>query len=135
MPEGTRALSNLKNMLLEAATVCNVSIKPTCAWEYIGLILDRKYWITILFAEPQTLWFSTCCSLDPKKARQLGIELEEKSDDPGGYHWETGADLESEEIHFFSRSKESQMKWLEEFLRKCLSKARSIESSEQPEGK
>jgi len=41
-------------------------------------------------------------------------------------------DLDSEVVHFFARSKLSQMQCLEEFLRECLTQARSIETPDQP---
>src|SRR6185437_13496342 len=40
MPEGLRALSNLMNMLFEAATTCKVSVKKRGGWDYMGLDLE-----------------------------------------------------------------------------------------------
>jgi hypothetical protein len=51
---------------------------------------------------------------------------------PGRYRWWRSAELNSEPIHFFARSKVSQMEWLEKFLRECLTLARSIETPDQP---
>jgi hypothetical protein len=134
MPEGLRALSNLMNMLFEAAGACKVPVKKGAGWDYIGLNLDgQKYWVGVNFAEPEKLWFGTRSRIDPEAASKLGVgELAEESWIPGRYRWWRGVELDSESVHFFSRSKVSQMQWLEGFLRECLTQARSIETPDQP---
>jgi hypothetical protein len=134
MPEGLRALSNLMNMLLEAAAACKVPVQKAVGWDYIGLHLDgRKYWVGVDFAEPEKLWFRTRCRIDSEAAARLGVgEMTEDSWVPGRYRWWRGVELDSESVHFFSRSKVSQMQWLEDFLRECLAQARSIETPDQP---
>jgi hypothetical protein len=134
MPEGIRALGNLMNMLSEAATGCKVSLRTSASADYMGFNLDGvKYWIGINFSEPEKLWFGTRCRIDPEATAQLGVgQLAEESWIPGRYRWWRGAELDSEEIHFFSRSKVSQMQWVEGFLRECLAMARSIETADQP---
>jgi hypothetical protein len=134
MPEGLRALSNLMNMLVEAAAACKVTVKKAASWDHIGLNLSGlKYWVGVDFWEPEKLWFGTRCRIDPEAARQLGVgELGEENWVPGRYRWWRGVELDSEAVHFFSRSKVSQMQWLEGFLRECLAQARSIETPDQP---
>lgn len=135
MPEGLRALSNLMNMLVEAAGACGVSVKKLPGWNEFGVYLDgRKYWVGVNLTEPEYLGFTTCyCKIDPQKAANLGVgELGEESWVPGRHRWERWVELDSESVHFFARSKVSQMQWLEEFLRECLALARSIESPHQP---
>ena len=133
MPEGLRALSNLMNMLMEAARACKVSVKTSAAWNYNGLNLDgNKYWIGINYDDPENLWFSTRCKINPELARKLDGTVTEEGWVPGRYRWHKSAELGSEAIHFFSRTKVSQMEWLEGYLRGCLEQARSIETSDQP---
>jgi hypothetical protein len=134
MPEGVRFLPNLLNMLYEAAAAAKVAVHKSASWENIGANLDgRKYWIGVIYSEPGTLWFGTRCRIDREAARRLGVgEVTEESWVPGGYRWWRGADLNSEPIHFFSRSKVSQYEWLEKFLSECLTQARSIETPDQP---
>jgi hypothetical protein len=134
MPEGLRALSNLMNMLFEAAGACKVSVKKSSGWDYLGLTLDSmKYWVGIDFSDPEKLWFSTRCRIDPEATAKLGVgKLKEATWVSGGYRWFRGVELDSESIHFFARSKVSQMQWLEAFLRECLAQARSIETPDQP---
>jgi hypothetical protein len=134
MPEGLRALSNLMNMLFEAAAACKVSVKKQAGWDFIGLTLDgRKYWVGVFFSDPEKLQFATRCRIDPEKAAKLGAgELTEENWVPGRYRWWREVELDSESIHFFSRSKVSQMQWLEDFLREYLAQARLIETPDQP---
>jgi len=134
MPEGLRALSNLMNMLYEAADACKVSVKKQHGWSDIGLYLDgKKYWVGVNFSEPEYLYFNTCCRIDAEAAARLGAgELKEESWVPGRWRWMRWVELDSEAVHFFSRSKVGQMQWLEGFLRECLTLARSIETADQP---
>lgn len=134
MPEGLRALSNLMNMLFEAASACKVSVKKGAGWDFIGLTLDGlKYWVGVFFDEPEKLWFGTRCRIDPEAAARLGVgEMAEENLVPGRHRWWRAVELDSESIHFFARSKVSQMQWLEGFLRECLAQARSIETPDQP---
>lgn len=137
MPEGFRALSNLLNMLFEAAAACKVSAKKSTGWVpawNIGINLDgAKYWLGMNSSEPETLWFGTRCRIDPEAAARLGSgEVSEDNSIPDSYRWWRGAELNSESVHFFSRSKVGQMRWLESFLRECLAMARSIEIPGSP---
>lgn len=136
MPEGLRALSSLMNMLFEAASACGVSVKRVPEWDAIGFYLDgRKYWVGVIYNDSAYLTFKTnLVKIDMEAALNLGVgELDEEvSWVPGRQRWMRWVELDSEEIHFYSRSKLSQMQWLEEFLRDCLFKARSIESPDQP---
>ena len=134
MPEGLRALTNLMNMLVEAASACKVTVKKKPNWEDIGLYLDgQKYWVGVHYWEPEKLWFGTRCQIDPEASTKLGFgEMEQDSWVPGHYRWWRGVELDSESVHFYSRTKVSQMQWLEEFLRECLCQAKSIETLDQP---
>lgn len=135
MPEGLRAFTNLMNMLVEAALACRVTVKKSANWEHMGVYLDgRRYWVGITLEEPEKLWFMTCGQIDKTAASKLPIgELcNEGSWVPGEWSWEVGAELDSEAIHFFARTKVGQMEWLTAFLRDCLAKARSVETPNQP---
>ncbi|MGH7226494.1 MAG: hypothetical protein ACRELF_25030, partial [Gemmataceae bacterium] len=100
----------------------------------IGINLEgKKYWLGVNSAEPETLWFGTYhCRIDPVEAARLGVgDVEEDSKVPGFYRWWRGVELNSESVHFFSRSKVGQLRWLENFLQECLKMARSIETPDQ----
>lgn len=137
MPEGLRDLASMLDMLFEAAAACKVTAKRAVYWEpswSIGINLEgKKYWFGVNSAEPETLWFGTYrCRIDPEKAARLEGEVVEDKSVPGSYRWWRGVELNSEVVHFFSRSKVGQIRWLEIFLRECLDMARSIESADQP---
>ena len=133
MSEGVRALSNLLNMLLEAASGCKVSVKRAVGWGYSGINLEGlKYWVGIIHDDPKKLWFRTRCRIDPDAAARLGVgKLTEEDFAQGGHVWWRSEELYSEETHFFSRSKVGQIRWLENFLQECLKMARSIEIPDQ----
>ena len=134
MPDGLRALSSWLNMLREAAAACKVKkTRLSDGWNYNGVSLDGgKYWIGFIHDDPEKLYFSTFSRLDTEAAARLGIPLIKDIRALGDLSWSKSVELESESVHFFSRSKVSQMEWLESFLRECLSVARSIETPDQP---
>lgn len=129
MADGIRALRGLLDMLEEIAAFCKVSAKKVTSWDSIGFQLDRKYWIGVVYDEPAQLRFQTeGCRIDPQKAATVGVgAVIEKEWAPGGHVWRRIAELYSEEIHFYARSRASQMQWLEAFLRESLVVARQIE--------
>ena len=134
MPDGLRAVSSLLNMLMESAVACKVPVKRSAGWDYLGVSLaGGKFWVGVTFAHPETLWFATYCRIDHDRAIRLARgEVVEEGEAWGGYSWQYGVELDSEEAHFYSRSKVSQMQWLEEFLRDCIVTAGSIEGADQP---
>jgi hypothetical protein len=120
-------------MLLEAAGPCSKGPpKKSAGWDYAGIKLDGdKFWVGVDFSDPEKLWFGTRCKIDPGKvkARKYPGEVHEDSWVVGGYRWWYGKELDSESVHFFSRSKVGQQEWLQGFLNECLKMARSIETS------
>jgi hypothetical protein len=131
LTEGAKALRSFLVMLLEAANGCQVTAKRYMDLDENGFILaDGKYWIGLQLQEPQKLWFATRCRIDPVAAGHLEgtVEKGRWSWVDGEYSWWRGADLESEDVHFYHRSKVGQIQWLEKFLRECLDMARRIES-------
>jgi hypothetical protein len=129
---GIQALQNLLDMLYEVASACKVQAEKQTSWEDIGYNLDkRKYWVGIHYPDqPVSLAFFTRCPIDKSKAERLGIgqvrtDVVWAADKMAWANW---LSLDSEEIHFFARSKASQMQCLETFLMQCLEAARSIQS-------
>ncbi len=133
MAEGVRALRSLLNMLAAAAVACKVSAKRSSSWDYLGFNLDRRYWVGVFLDAPTQLCFQALSRIDPQRAASLGVgAVVEAKWLPEGLMWQRVIDLDSEQAHFYSRSKASQMQWLEGFLAECLAQARSIETSDQP---
>ncbi len=95
----------------------------------MGVSLDRRsYWFGINYDKPELLEFSTdYCEVDKDTAAQLGIEGVYPWEKGSSYAWHRVLDLQSEEVHFFARSKASQMQLLETFLKECLATVKQIE--------
>jgi hypothetical protein len=130
MPEGLKAMSNLMNMLVEAANFCKVSVIKKPRWDNTGLELDgKRYWVGVNHDEPEYLYFSTDQMLiDVEAANRLPVGKTNQSQDvPGGTYWLRWIELDSEDVHFFARSKISQMEWLEQFLKESIEIAKTIE--------
>jgi hypothetical protein len=137
MPEGLRALSNLTNMLGEAAAACGTKVvRKSWTDEAIGLTLTGGFWVGVEFDEPDTLWFSTVDNpFNPEAVGEHpGWEQYPKSWRAGECYACRKLALDSEEVHFFSRSKVSQMECLEGFLRECLQQAKSFGTTGSPAG-
>lgn len=131
---GLRALRALSDMLFEVAKACGCHAQLYGDKSSMGIHLDkRKYWIGVYYDQPESLWFETnYCKVDPVAAERLGVEgVYEWTQEPG-HGWRKGMNLESEDVHFFSRSKASQMQLLEIFLKECLETVRRIELPNQP---
>jgi hypothetical protein len=133
MPEGLRALSSLMNMLYEASVACKLTVKKKGGWDYMGLDLDGgKYRVAVDYSEPEKLWFGTKAKIETKAATELGTGEPTSAWKQGFFSWWRGIELDSESVHFYARSKVSQMQWLEGFIRESLEMAKSIETRDQP---
>jgi hypothetical protein len=133
MPQGARALRSFMDMLLEAARHCGVSATKAATLDYMGWKLDAgRFWVGLLLGNPEKVWLSTEVAIDVEAARKLEGLVEVSSYVDGGYQWWYGADLESEESHFFSRSKVGQIQWLQSFLEVALKLGRQIVVGEAP---
>ena len=110
-----------------------MSVKKSTRWDDLGIVLDGKYWVGVHFTDPANLWFGTFCQIEAATAAKLGTgELSQENWVPGGHRWWRHAELSSEGGHFFSRSKVSQMEWLQDFLKESVAMAKAIESPHQP---
>jgi hypothetical protein len=126
---GVRALRALGDMLYEVASACGCQARPHGDRNYMGVYLDRRsYWVGINYDRPEVLEFATDYrKVDPGAAARLGIEGVFEWEDGSAHGWRRQLNLDSEDVHFFARSKASQMQLLENFLRECLETVRRIE--------
>jgi hypothetical protein len=132
---GLRALRSLSDMLYEVVKACGCHALPYGDKTGMGVYVDRrKYWFGINYDSPETLEFETYYQkVDKDLAMRLGIDgVFEWTDEPG-HGWAKQLNLESEETHFFARSKASQMQVLESFFRECLETVKRIEAPGQSE--
>jgi hypothetical protein len=133
LPGGVRALRTFTDMLTEAATACGLKAQPWGSRNEMGVNLNNSsYWIGITYDSPQilTFWTYKGKKVDKDKAAHLGKGSVFEWDDKTGFGWKRELDLESEDVHFFARSKASQMQLLESFLKECLKMAQSVELPE-----
>jgi hypothetical protein len=121
-------------MLCEAAASLKEKMITTKGWGYVGIILeDPKAIVRLDFDKPGELRFLTRCKINFEKAVKLGVgKVWEENWVPGKSRWGTILHLDSEAVHFFDHTKAGQMKLLEDWLKECISKTRSIETPDQP---
>jgi hypothetical protein len=134
MVSGVQALRNFLSMLAEAASACKVSVKPNNSANYTGFFLaDSRYWLGLAYETPGILHIHTAyVRIDKDKAEKLGKgELCEENWVPGKWAWQVDLDLQAEEVHFFARSRASQMQCLERFILEFLEAAKTIEAPDQ----
>lgn len=131
LERGVRAWQNFLAMLHEAVESCGVPYEKRRegSWQYF--YFDKfQFIVSISMDMPTEVWFGTWnAEPDKNKAEKLGKGQVLASDDPqytGPYQWWNLLKLDSEEVHFFARSKASQMQCLEQFLRESLALARQV---------
>jgi hypothetical protein len=135
LPSGVRALRTLGTMLYEIASNCGCYTQLYGDRDSLGVYLDtvagkkpRAYWVGIHYERPEILEFVTNNRpVDKVRAESLGIDGIYEWQWGPGYGWVRRMDLESEDIHFFARSKASQLQLLEKFLKECLATVQRIE--------
>ena len=120
---GIKSFRNLIEMIGEVLVSNNINPVKTCGWNWFGYYTeDKKFFYGIYFDSPNTVEFNT--EKDFKLKDIKSVEFGEINQG----EWSHGLDLTSEESHFFSRGKTSQMKCLEEHYRKCYEYAKTIGS-------
>lgn len=128
LPEGIRSLSNLLQMLAEAISALGHKPGFNFGSCYMGYKIKQegKYWVGVTFDKPKILLFQTeNTTIDKGAAKTLNQGYIRKNGD-----WIFEMDLESEEVHFFARSPESQLEAIKEHIRKGIEYAKSIELRE-----
>ena len=129
LPGGARSLVALRLMLSEAAIACG--LKPSVeAWrDFMGVkIGGSKYRVGIYYTEPEVLYFETwSANVHKETAEKLEVGTVYPWKDHNGHGWYRGINLESEEAHFFARSKANQLQFLEKYLEECLQLVKRIE--------
>jgi hypothetical protein len=134
LPGGVRALRSLTDMLYEAAKSCGVQAQPWGSRDWMGVNLEgRQYSAGIYFTRPEALRFETFYRrVDQDKVARVGLGTVWEWQNKGGFGWFREMNLESEDVHFFARSKPSQMQLLEAFLRECLEIVKKVELPAEP---
>jgi hypothetical protein len=139
LTNGGRALHSLLAILNEVLT--RLGLRPSPNFQFsgpdIGFFADgSQYWVGITLTEPNLLLARTWkFKVDKDKAERLGVASGLfKSNWPketrGPHRWSRSVDLESEEAHFFSRTKANQLQFVEEFLKGFVETVKKVEAGE-----
>lgn len=97
---GLKALSNLRLMLAEAAATNGLPATTYANKAWSGIKIGKDFWAGIDFESPTILGVGTLRSVENiDTAEQLGLSV--YGDDQA---WQS-IDLESEQVHFFARSR------------------------------
>ncbi|MEO0080818.1 MAG: hypothetical protein ABIL25_00800 [candidate division WOR-3 bacterium] len=129
--QGVNALWYLHTMLGEAARELNADPEPTVGQQHAGWWLHNKqFWLGVYWDKPSTLVFETTdrVKLDEQTTRTLG-RGDVREIGRGArrrIRWTISADLEGEDTHFLSRSKERQLLFVKSFLCESLSAVDTI---------
>lgn len=129
MTTGIRSMRNLVDMLYEAAAACGLKAQIAGNRDMMFVYLDgRNYWAGIRYTNPESIHFATWnLKVDPQKVEELGVGTTfQWFNDKTQCGWQNDVNLELEEVHFFARSKVSQMQFLEQFLRENLELAQKV---------
>ncbi len=122
LERGVKSVWNLVAMIGEA--VAKENPKKSAGWEYAGFyIRDKKAWVGLWWEEPARLYFCTE-DLDVKENAPDVVGYGEM--DEGG--WQIKVDIASEDVHFFARSRSSQLKCIEDFVRRGLGALDKLDS-------
>ena len=114
--KGSIQVKSMFNMLGEALASQKINIHAqSMAINWFGYYLEKKrLFVGFYFENPTLLTFNTEAEL--KKGIDPAMCIKGKIDG----HWYYEVDLASEDVHFFSRSKESQMIFLENLIKETV---------------
>jgi len=132
--EGLREFRNILDMIREAigtsrASAGGMSVGQNWAGCYEE---NKKFFVGIYYMDqPEEMVFMTqeveFCDDEPEqKATDIGIGISEYGSSGRWRYWKNTIDLTSEDVHFFSRSKTSQLDYLVDFINKSLDFAEKI---------
>jgi hypothetical protein len=120
LESGVRALMNLIKMVGEAIEGQKEPRRTAVGSDWIGFyVRGSKGWVGVRFTNPAKLYFHTYqIAVDATVTEQLGGIVKETSDSPNRLRWQLELQLDSEEVHFFARSRASQMQEIEKFVKR-----------------
>ena len=126
---GVRALRSLIDMLEEAALACGLHTAVRSNKLFVGVKLNQEaYRIGIYYERPDVLVFETRkAKVDKDAANGLGVGAVFQGRDKSAHGWRREVDLNSEDVHFFSRTKVGQFRYVEDFLKHNLELVKSVE--------
>jgi hypothetical protein len=126
MESGLTELQNFLNMIAEALAIAKIKTKSTAgtsAGGYQGFFSNtetgQRIYICVYFNQPAKLFVHTeKCNFNEDMKLEIGKIVNK--------NFEIELNLASEEVHFFARSKQSQLTCLEEFLSESVKYAEKL---------
>jgi len=134
---GVRAMWDLLEIVGEALLSQNAKLKWSVGREWAGHgVNERTAWVGIAWEEPEQLFFHTWEYPTPENGAEIiGYgEVRPYRWSSTGFAWYNTLDLAAEDVHFFARSRESQMRCIEEFVKRSLDGLGKLEASRQGNG-
>ncbi len=123
LQDGVTGLINLVDVISEALAAIKITkIKKSPSWYWRGYYIEEKFFVGIYFDQPNLIIFNSEVEL----ADNLPKEPTLGSYEGHGTGWQNELNLYSEEVHFFSRSKTSQLECLEKFLKESFDYGQTI---------
>jgi hypothetical protein len=127
---GVQSLVSLIAMLREAKVAAKVrETKAAASGENVGgyfYVDDTECWSGIYYAKPQILTF------EAYKVNKAGAEAvgfgQVRVQSKGAFKWIRELDLDSEEVHFFAMSPDSQQALIQRFIAENVSAVRKMRS-------
>ena len=124
--EGLREFRNILDMIREAIGPGRVKTGMSVGQERAGYYeKNMKFFVGIYMNQPEEMVFITHDAKfhddEPEqKVTDIGIGISEYGSVGSWRYWKNTIDLTSEDVHFFSRSKTSQLEYLADFINKSL---------------
>jgi len=120
--KGINSFKSLLAMINEALTALKMPIyRASAAWEWYGYYIeDKKLFVGIYLDSPNLVTVNT--EVDLKQETNTPLSIGKINDG----RWENNLDLESEDIHFFARTKASQIECLETFIQGSVNFAKTL---------
>ena len=121
---GITDLINLIDVIGEALAVTNIKkIKKSASWKWRGYYIEgSKFFVGIYFNQPNLIIFNSEVELVVNRTKEPALGRYGEH----GTGWQNELDLYSEDVHFFSRSKTSQLDCLEKFLNESFSYGQTV---------
>lgn len=122
MVEGIKSMVSLVDMLEEALVSAKGDIAKHQGWNdgcgHVFSLNGKQGRMAVRFSRPGSVEFAAR-NVDKILAQKIP-HGELKTWDGDKFRWRCRLDLESEDVHFFARNRDSQMECLEAFLARCI---------------
>jgi hypothetical protein len=122
LSSGMRSFQSLLTMISEVLTELKIPINSrSAAWVWYGYYVEeRKLFVGIYLNRPSFVTVNT--EVDLKEGPNIPISIGKVAN----RRWQNDLDLESEDIHFFARTKASQVECLKTFIQDSVSFAKTM---------